>query len=116
MPKTYDVRITTLDAELEFSVEVSSKTQLLLYVVYMASISVLFTVDSLFKRVNLINYAVFVSLSLSLLQRNCTGKELFDLVVRTLGVRETWYFGLQFVDRKNVVTWLKFNKKVRLCR
>lgn len=79
----------------------------------MASISVLFTVDSLFKRVNLINYAVS---SLSLLQRNCTGKELFDLVVRTLGVRETWYFGLQFVDRKNVVTWLKFNKKVRLCR
>ncbi|XP_073257289.1 merlin-like isoform X2 [Porites lutea] len=65
MPKTYDVRITTLDAELEFSVE-----------------------------------------------RNCTGKELFDLVVRTLGVRETWYFGLQFVDRKNVITWLKFNKKV----
>ena len=80
----------------------------------MASISVLFTVDSLFKRVNLMNYAVS-SLSLSLLQRNCTGKELFDLVVRTLGVRETWYFGLQFVDRKNVITWLKFNKKVRLC-
>lgn len=69
MPKTYDVRITTLDAELEFSVEVSSKTQLLLYVVYMASISVLFTVDSLFKRVNLINYAVFVSLSLSLTEK-----------------------------------------------
>jgi len=79
----------------------------------MASISVLFTVDSLFKRVNLINYAVS---SFYLLQRNYTGKELFDLVVRTLGVRETWYFGLQFVDRKNVVTWLKFNKKVRLCR
>lgn len=65
MPKTYDVRVTTLDAELEFSVE-----------------------------------------------RNCTGKDLFDLVVRTLGVRETWYFGLQFVDKKDIVTWLKFNKKV----
>lgn len=32
--------------------------------------------------------------------------------MRTLGVRETWYFGLQFVDKKDIVTWLKFNKKV----
>lgn len=80
-----------------------------------AAVCCLHGIYSLFKRVNLINYAVS-SLSLSLLQRNFTGKELFDLVVRTLGVRETWYFGLQFVDRKNVVTWLKFNKKVRLCR
>lgn len=65
MPKTFDVRITTLDAELEFSVE-----------------------------------------------KKCTGKELFDLIVRTLGVRETWYFGLQFEDKKGVGSWLKFNKRV----
>ena len=32
--------------------------------------------------------------------------------MRTLGVRETWYFGLQFVDKKGVSTWVKFNKKV----
>ena len=32
--------------------------------------------------------------------------------MRTLGVRETWYFGLQFVDKKAIVTWIKFNKKV----
>lgn len=65
MPKTFDVRITTFDAELEFSVE-----------------------------------------------KKCTGKELFDLIVRTLGVRETWYFGLQYADKKGVVSWLKFNKRV----
>lgn len=46
------------------------------------------------------------------LQKKCTGKELFDLIVRTLGVRETWYFGLQYVDKKGVVSWLKFNKRV----
>ena len=55
-----------------------------------------------------INLCHFISFE----QRSCTGKELFDLVVRTLGVRETWYFGLQFVDKKGVVTWIKFNKKV----
>ena len=29
-----------------------------------------------------------------------TGQELFDLVCRTIGLRETWYFGLQFHDSK----------------
>ncbi|CAG5135769.1 unnamed protein product, partial [Candidula unifasciata] len=41
-----------------------------------------------------------------------TGKELFDLVGRTIGLRETWYFGLQYVDSKGYVAWLKFDKKV----
>ncbi|ESO97541.1 hypothetical protein LOTGIDRAFT_103995 [Lottia gigantea] len=40
------------------------------------------------------------------------GKELFELVCRTIGLRETWYFGLQFVDSKGYIAWLKFEKKV----
>ncbi|XP_056151303.1 ezrin a [Lampris incognitus] len=65
MPKTVNVRVTTVDAELEFS-----------------------------------------------FHPNTTGKQLFDQVVRTIGLREIWYFGLQFVDNKGFVTWLKFDKKV----
>ena len=44
-----------------------------------------------------------------------TGKQLFDQVVKTIGLREIWYFGLQYTDTKGFVTWLKMNKKVRLC-
>jgi hypothetical protein len=35
------------------------------------------------------------------------GQELFDQVIKTLGVREVWYFGLQFIDSKGFKTWLK---------
>jgi len=37
---------------------------------------------------------------------------LLELVCRTIGLRETWYFGLQYVDSKGYVAWLKFDKKV----
>ena len=33
-------------------------------------------------------------------------------VVKTIGLREVWFFGLQYVDSKNLTTWLKLNKKV----
>uniref|UniRef100_A0A673A4D1 Ezrin a n=1 Tax=Sphaeramia orbicularis TaxID=375764 RepID=A0A673A4D1_9TELE len=63
---TVNVRVTTMDAELEFS-----------------------------------------------FHPNTTGKQLFDQVcVSTIGLRETWYFGLQFVDAKGFMTWLNFDKKV----
>ncbi|CAL8287834.1 unnamed protein product [Gadus morhua 'NCC'] len=65
MPKTINVRVTTMDAELEFS----------------------------FKP-------------------NTTGKQLFDQVARTIGLREIWYFGLQYLDNKGFQSWLKFDKKV----
>lgn len=42
-----------------------------------------------------------------------TGQDLFDLVCRTIGLRETWYFGLQYHDSKNYVAWLKLDKRVR---
>ncbi|CAL8314302.1 unnamed protein product [Lota lota] len=65
MPKAVNVRVTTMDAELEFAVLPST-----------------------------------------------TGKQLFDQVVKTIGLREVWYFGLQYVDGKGYPTWLKLEKKV----
>ncbi|XP_061128754.1 radixin-like isoform X1 [Syngnathus typhle] len=65
MPKPINVRVTTMDAELEFAI-----------------------------------------------QPNTTGKQLFDQVVKTVGLREVWFFGLQYVDSKGYFTWLKLNKKV----
>ncbi|XP_072019566.1 radixin-like [Amphiura filiformis] len=43
---------------------------------------------------------------------NTTGKQLFDQVVKTIGLREIWFFGLQYIDSKGFTTWLKLNKKV----
>ncbi|KAK3585512.1 hypothetical protein CHS0354_022921 [Potamilus streckersoni] len=65
MPKPVNVRVTTMDAELEFAIQPST-----------------------------------------------TGKQLFDQVVKTIGLREIWFFGLQYVDNKGYSTWLKLNKKV----
>uniref|UniRef100_A0A672MEI8 Ezrin-like n=1 Tax=Sinocyclocheilus grahami TaxID=75366 RepID=A0A672MEI8_SINGR len=65
MPKPVNVRVTTMDAELEFAVQPST-----------------------------------------------TGKQLFDQVVKTIGLREIWYFGLQCMDSKGYLTWLKLDKKV----
>ncbi|KAL4223787.1 Merlin [Mactra antiquata] len=46
------------------------------------------------------------------IERKATGKELFELVCKTIGLRETWYFGLQYIDSKSYIAWLKFDKKV----
>ena len=59
MPKAVNVRVTTIDAELEFAI-----------------------------------------------QPNTTGKQLFDQVVKTIGLREIWFFGLQYTDSKGYSTWL----------
>uniref|UniRef100_A0A673GNF1 Ezrin-like n=1 Tax=Sinocyclocheilus rhinocerous TaxID=307959 RepID=A0A673GNF1_9TELE len=45
-------------------------------------------------------------------QPSTTGKQLFDQVVKTIGLREIWYFGLQYMDSKGYLTWLKLDKKV----
>ncbi|XP_011064573.1 PREDICTED: merlin isoform X2 [Acromyrmex echinatior] len=47
------------------------------------------------------------------LEWRSTGRELFDLVCRTIGLRETWYFGLQYEDAKGFISWLKLDKKVQ---
>lgn len=46
------------------------------------------------------------------LQQSAKGRYLFELVCRTIGLRETWYFGLQYEDCKTNLTWLKMDKKV----
>jgi hypothetical protein len=43
---------------------------------------------------------------------NTTGEQLFDQVVKTIGLREIWFFGLLFIDSKDFPCWLKLNKKV----
>lgn len=40
-----------------------------------------------------------------------TGQDLFNLVCRTLELRETWFFGLQYEDPYGFVSWLKLDKK-----
>uniref|UniRef100_A0A8D3D4Q2 FERM domain-containing protein n=1 Tax=Scophthalmus maximus TaxID=52904 RepID=A0A8D3D4Q2_SCOMX len=63
-PKTFKVKVITMDAEMEFSCEVKWK-----------------------------------------------GKDLFDLVCRTVGLRETWFFGLRYIV-KDTYAWLKPDKRV----
>uniref|UniRef100_A0AAQ4RZ16 FERM domain-containing protein n=1 Tax=Gasterosteus aculeatus aculeatus TaxID=481459 RepID=A0AAQ4RZ16_GASAC len=63
-PKTFKVKVITMDAEMEFSCEVKWK-----------------------------------------------GKDLFDLVCRTVGLRETWFFGLRYTV-KDTYAWLKQEKRV----
>lgn len=46
------------------------------------------------------------------IQPTTTGKQLFDQVVKTIGLREVWFFGLQYTDSKGDLTWIKLYKKV----
>ncbi|XP_008473975.1 moesin/ezrin/radixin homolog 1-like [Diaphorina citri] len=64
--KSMNVRVTTMDAELEFAI-----------------------------------------------QHTTTGKQLFDQTVKTIGLREVWFFGLQYADSRGDLTWIKLYKKVR---
>lgn len=54
---------------------------------------------------------VFLSKNIHVFQVKWKGKDLFDLVCRTLGLRETWFFGLQY-NVKDTVAWLKMEKRV----
>ena len=46
------------------------------------------------------------------IQSKTTGKLLFDQVIQTTGLREHWYFGLQYIDIKGMEAWLALDKKV----
>lgn len=48
------------------------------------------------------------------IQSTTTGKQLFDQVVKTIGLREVWFFGLQYTDSKGDSTWIKLYKKVNI--
>ena len=50
------------------------------------------------------------------IQQGTTGKQLFDQVVKTIGLREVWFFGLQYTDSKGDNTWIKLYKKVKHLR
>ncbi|CAG09205.1 unnamed protein product, partial [Tetraodon nigroviridis] len=46
------------------------------------------------------------------IQPSTLGKQLMEQVVKTIGLREIWYFGLQYTDNKGYSTWLRLDKKV----
>lgn len=46
------------------------------------------------------------------IQNSTTGQHLFDQVVKTIGLRETWYFGLSYKDTKGLPMWLRLDKKI----
>ena len=45
-------------------------------------------------------------------KRNTTGKQLFELVVDILELREHWFFGLKFVDQDGGTVWLQAEEKL----
>uniref|UniRef100_A0A8C5LUD2 NF2, moesin-ezrin-radixin like (MERLIN) tumor suppressor n=1 Tax=Leptobrachium leishanense TaxID=445787 RepID=A0A8C5LUD2_9ANUR len=53
----------------------------------------------------------YIDMMMSTCKVKWKGKDLFDLVCRTLGLRETWFFGLQYTV-KDTIAWLKMDKKV----
>lgn len=41
-----------------------------------------------------------------------TGRELFYKIVAHVGLKEIWYFGLEYTDNQDMQAWLKLNRKV----
>lgn len=48
------------------------------------------------------------------MDRDALGQDLFDTVCKIIGLREVWYFGLCFTNRKGYTCWLQLDKKVFL--
>ncbi|CAI4222224.1 unnamed protein product [Auanema sp. JU1783] len=46
------------------------------------------------------------------IETNWTGRHLFDAVCRIIGLREIWFFGLQFTNKKNIPCWLQMDKHI----
>ncbi|KAK6013109.1 FERM PH-like domain protein, partial [Ostertagia ostertagi] len=42
-----------------------------------------------------------------------TGRHLFDAVCRIIGLREVWFFGLQFTNKKGLPCWLQMDREIR---
>uniref|UniRef100_A0A914HMK2 Moesin/ezrin/radixin homolog 1 n=1 Tax=Globodera rostochiensis TaxID=31243 RepID=A0A914HMK2_GLORO len=47
------------------------------------------------------------------LERDSVGQHLFDTVCKIIGLREIWYFGLCFTNRKGFTCWLQMDKRIR---
>ena len=45
-------------------------------------------------------------------QEKALGRELFEQVCKTLGIREVWYYGLLYTDAKGYKAWLRDDKRV----
>ncbi|KAL3317708.1 hypothetical protein Ciccas_003639 [Cichlidogyrus casuarinus] len=63
------------------------------------------------KTVNVTVLTVDFKLEFGLLKTSC-GRQLFDQIAKTLGIRETWYFGIQCTDKNGDICWLKLDKKI----
>lgn len=81
--KTLPLRVSSLDSTLEFNLDYNATGE------FWAANWILRYVNSFFE-----------------------GGELFEQVCRAFGLREEWYFGLQYEDTKGNVCWLKKEKKV----
>ncbi|CAI2349549.1 unnamed protein product [Caenorhabditis sp. 36 PRJEB53466] len=46
------------------------------------------------------------------IEKTWTGRHLFEAVCRIIGLRETWYFGLQFTNKKSIPCWLQNDKTI----
>nr|CDJ92859.1 FERM and FERM central domain containing protein [Haemonchus contortus] len=42
-----------------------------------------------------------------------TGRHLFDAVCRIIGLREVWFFGLQYTNKKGLPCWLQMDREIR---
>ncbi|KAE9549413.1 hypothetical protein FO519_007380 [Halicephalobus sp. NKZ332] len=46
------------------------------------------------------------------IEADCSGRDLFNMVCRIIGLREIWYFGLQHKNKKGHWCWLQLDKKI----
>ncbi|CAJ0581045.1 unnamed protein product, partial [Mesorhabditis spiculigera] len=46
------------------------------------------------------------------IEPDCTGRHLFDQVCRIIGLREIWFFGLEYTNKKGISCWLQMEKKI----
>ncbi|CEF63967.1 Moesin/ezrin/radixin homolog 1 [Strongyloides ratti] len=47
------------------------------------------------------------------IQLSITGRQLFEQVAKTIGLREVWFFGLEYIDNNGFPEWLRLNKKIK---
>lgn len=47
------------------------------------------------------------------IETSWTGRHLFDAVCRIIGLREVWFFGLQFTNKKGLPCWLQMDREIR---
>jgi hypothetical protein len=105
-----NVKVTTVDAELEFAIQQSTTGKQLF-----DQVNKLFHIQEYIHELIGTKPKVYrvrvYDFEYSFIDFNAL--ILYSLkVVKTIGIREIWYFGLQFSDSKGLTAWLKLNKKV----